>query len=57
MQKKWYVSKTVWVNVLAVAGIGLQSQFGFVFTPETQAFVLSLVNLGLRAVTKEEIVW
>lgn len=57
MQKKWYVSKTVWVNILALAGLILQSQFGFIFTPETQAFVLSLVNLGLRTVTKEEIVW
>lgn len=57
MQKKWYTSKTVWVNGLAIVGFALQAQFGFVFTPETQAFVLSLVNLGLRTVTKEEIIW
>jgi hypothetical protein len=57
MQKKWYMSKTIWVNGLALAGLVLQAQFGFIFTPETQAFVLSLVNVGLRTVTKEEITW
>lgn len=55
--KKWYLSKTVWVNVIAVGGIILQTQTGFIMTPELQALTLSLINLWLRAVTKEEIVF
>lgn len=57
MQKKWYFSKTVWVNLFALASIYLQSEFGFIFSPELQAAALTFINLGLRKVTKEEIVW
>jgi len=57
MQKKWYTSKTVWVNALALGAIVLQSQFGFILSPELQATALTFINLGLRAITKEEIVW
>lgn len=57
MQKKWYFSKTVWVNVLALAALYLQSEFGFVFSVELQAMSMTLINLGLRKITKEEITW
>jgi len=57
MQKKWYLSKTIWVNGLAFIGLVAQAQTGFIFSPEMQAFALSLVNLGLRVITKEEILW
>jgi hypothetical protein len=45
----------MWVNVIAIAGLFLQSQFGFVFAGEEQAALLVVVNLILRAITKEEV--
>jgi hypothetical protein len=57
LQKKWYYSKTVWLNLFAMASIYLQIELGFLFSPELQTGVLSLINLWLRKVTKEEIVW
>ena len=57
MQKKWYTSKTVWINVVSVAGIMLQSQFGFLITPDMQVMLLGLLNVAVRTVTKEEITW
>ena len=54
MNKKWYVSKTVWVNVLAIlAAIFTDIEL----TPETQIAILGVINLILRLVTKEKIVW
>lgn len=57
MQKKWYLSKTIWVNLIALVTLGIQTQTGFVVTAELQTGLLVLINLGLRVVTKEEIVW
>lgn len=57
MQKKWYLSKTIWANLIALAALGIQTQTGFVVTAELQTGLLVLINLGLRVVTKEEIVW
>ena len=50
--KKWYKSKTVWTNVIAIVialGVDLREQ-------EVIA-VLALINLVLRIVTKEELTW
>ena len=55
--KKFWASKTFWVNVLAVIAIGVQSRYGFMVGPELQALALAGVNLVLRKVTKEPIVW
>jgi hypothetical protein len=57
MLKPWYHSKTVWVNLIACAGLIVQTQYGFVVTPELQALAMTGINLLLRAVTKEEITW
>lgn len=53
--KKWYTSKTVWINIVALAGLIVQTQTGFILTPEIQAMALTLVNLAVRAVTKQEL--
>jgi len=53
--KKWYLSKTVWINVIALAGLIVQTQTGFLLTPEVQAMALTLVNLAVRSVTKQEL--
>ena len=55
--KSYWTSKTLWVNVLAIAAIIAQGQFGYKISPETQVSILALVNLVLRAITKEAIVW
>ena len=50
--KKWYKSKTVWTNVIAIVialGVDLREQ-------EVIA-VLALINLVLRIVTKDELTW
>ena len=52
MMKKWYKSKTVWTNVIAIVialGVDLREQ-------EVIA-ILALINLVLRIVTKEELTW
>lgn len=51
--KKWYQSKTLWVNALAALAFFVQAQFGYVVPMELQATVLAAINLILRAVTKE----
>jgi len=55
--KAWYASKTLWVNVLAIAAVVAQGQFGYVLSPEAQVSLLGLVNLVLRLVTKSAVTW
>jgi len=57
MEKKWYLSKTFWVNGLAIIALIAQGQFGFVIGPEIQVALLGFINLVLRLATKTEIVW
>lgn len=51
MKKKWWKSKTLWVNALALIAGGVQAGTGFVVSMELQAAALALANLVLRAVT------
>ena len=54
--KKWYLSKTLWVNWIAVAAVVLQVATGVEITPaELQAGLIPLINLILRFVTREEL--
>ena len=55
--KKWYASKTFWVNTLALVATVIQGFTGFVISPELQGILLTLVNIILRWVTNEQIVW
>jgi len=55
--KKWYLSKTIWANILATAAVGIQLKFGFFIPAEFQLIILSAVNAVLRKISKEEIVW
>lgn len=57
--KPWYVSKTIWVNL-----IGLVSAILFAagvisaeLDPATVAIILTVINFILRMITKSEIVW
>ena len=51
--KTWWISKTVWFNVIALIALILQSQYGYIITVEEQAAVLVVANLVLRGVTGE----
>lgn len=55
--KKWYTSKTLWVNVVSFLAILVQMKLGFVIDPSSQALALTLLNGLLRKITKEAIVW
>jgi hypothetical protein len=55
--KKWYWSKTFWINVVMATALSIQMKYGFVIGPELQAYIISGVNLALRKLTKEAIVW
>jgi len=50
-------SKTFWLNILAIGALIAQAQYGFVIDAESQVAILAVINLVLRAITKEEIVW
>ena len=54
--KKWYLSKTLWVNVLAIAGMVAEYMItNQIYSPELHAMVLAIINLALRFVTKSGI--
>ena len=55
--KKWYESKTFWANVVMASCVAVQSKYGFVVGPEMQAFLITGINLVLRKITKDPIVW
>lgn len=55
--KKWYLSKTFWINTILIIALLVQGNTGFIIGPELQAILIALVNLVLRKVTKQEIVW
>ena len=53
--KKWYLSKTLWINLVAAIALIAQLHFGFIVSPEEQLAILTLINLAVRIVTKEEL--
>ena len=55
--KKWYESRTIWVNVIMAAAYAVQAKYGFIVGPELQTLAITGVNLWLRKITKDEIVW
>ena len=48
-------SKTFWVNLIALIALIVQTQTGFVITPEEQTAIVVVINMILRLVTKEKI--
>lgn len=54
--KPFYQSRTLWVNVISLVAIGVQVKYGFVVGVEWQTLGLSVVNLGLRLITKKAVV-
>lgn len=57
MGKAFYLSKTFWLNVLAIVALILQSYTGFVLSAEAQVAILGLINIVLRAITSQPLSW
>jgi hypothetical protein len=53
--KDWYKSKTLWINVIAIAEIIIRAELGLTLTPEAELAILAGINIALRIITKEEI--
>ena len=51
--KRWYTSKTLWLNLLAIVALVAQTAFGYVLDAEAQAALLAIINLILRIITKK----
>ena len=56
--KKWYLSKTLWVNALMFAGVVTQQIAGQnLLDANVQGSIIVVINLILRVVTKEKLNW
>ena len=55
--KPWYLSKTFYINIIALVGMIVQSKWGWVLQPEREMLVLGIVNMILRTVTKKPVAW
>ena len=50
--KSFWKSKTLWLNVIAIAGMVAEYFIANqIYSPETHAIVLAVINFGLRLVT------
>ena len=58
ISKKWYASKTLWINLLSMTSILAQTYYKTdVLPPEVQVSLLAVINIVLRTVTKNPINW
>ena len=55
--KPWYYSKTIWTNLLVMVAFILNGQFGFELAAAEQVAILTVINIVLRTITKNEISW
>ncbi|WP_051321686.1 hypothetical protein [Chrysiogenes arsenatis] len=55
--KRFWLSKTFWINLLAIIALVVQSYTGFVISLEAQTSILAALNVALRLMTKEPINW
>ena len=55
--KLWYESKTIWTNVIVLFSFYMLHCAGHGLTGEEQAALLGAINIILRLITNEPIVW
>lgn len=53
--KKWYQSRTLWLNVVGALAYFVQQQFGFLIPESLQIQLLAALNIALRFDTDEAI--
>uniref|UniRef100_A0A6M3X4E9 Uncharacterized protein n=1 Tax=viral metagenome TaxID=1070528 RepID=A0A6M3X4E9_9ZZZZ len=51
--KDWWTSRTLWVNFFAFVGLAAQTMYGFLFSAEVQAYIITGFNVILRLITKK----
>jgi len=51
--KPWYMSRTLWVNIIAIVVLVAQMQFGFEVDEEAELAILAVINLIMRIITKQ----
>ena len=55
--KRWFRSKTLWTNIIAIVAIVIAAQTGHTVSAEAQVTILGMVNILLRLITKEQLEW
>lgn len=55
--KKWYTSKTLYVNLLAIAGDVVLNLTGHGLPAGSDVAALGIINMILRLITKQAISW
>ena len=50
--KVWFRSRILWTNLIALLTV-----FGLEITAEEGVAILAVINIVLRLITKEELVW
>lgn len=54
---KWYLSKTLWTNFVAIAAGFAAKQAGIDIPAQDQVAILGVINIILRVVTKQPVSW
>jgi len=54
-EKPWWISKTLWANLVAVMVILIQGFTGYVIPPEDQVIILGFLNMILRIISKTKL--
>lgn len=55
--KNIFLSKTIWVNLLALIAFFAQRHYGFVIDESLQVEILGAINILLRIITNEPVKW
>ncbi len=57
MGKKFFESKTIWVNIIAIVGDILLNVTGHGLPAGSDVVALGVINTILRLITKDPIIW
>jgi len=55
--KPWFKSRTFWSNIVSVFTIVVSAECGVTITAEEAAAILAVINIILRALTTEPLLW
>ena len=50
-------SKTFWTAIISLIAVIVQQKYGYVISPVYETYILIAINVILRAITKDTIVW
>ena len=57
MGKKWWLSKTLWVNLISILAVVLANKTDINLSSEMQVQIIAVVNIILRLITRTELKW